>query len=76
MICVLNPDGNFLFANPNFLEALNYKENDLLNKNIRDIIDTYYLAKASISKEFNFSFSRITRSKRIELPVIAKDVAS
>ncbi|MGE5846439.1 MAG: PAS domain S-box protein, partial [Ignavibacteria bacterium] len=73
MICVLNPDGNFLFANPNFLEALNYKENELLNKNIRDIIDTYYLAKASISKEFNFSFSRITRSKRIELPVIAKD---
>ncbi|HVO74538.1 MAG TPA: PAS domain S-box protein [Ignavibacteriaceae bacterium] len=73
MICVLNPDGNFIFANPNFLEVLNYKENDLINKNIKDIIDTYYLAKASISKEFDLSFSKITRSKRIELPVITRD---
>jgi len=73
MICVLNPDGNFLFANPNFLEALNYKENEILNKNIKDILDTYFLAKASLSKELDFSFSRITRSKRMELPVITRD---
>lgn len=73
MICVLNPDGNFIFANPNFLEALSYKESEILDRNIKDIIDTYFLAKISISKEFNLSFSRITRSKRMELPVISRD---
>ncbi len=68
LICSMDLNGNITFANEKFISTIGYSNQELLTKNIKEIIDPDYLASHDIDiKAFDKE-----KSFPIEIPVIYK----
>ncbi|MGE5402279.1 MAG: PAS domain S-box protein [Ignavibacteriales bacterium] len=56
-ICNLDLNGNITYINPRFIKSFDYSEGELLQKNIRDLIDPEYLAATGSNLENLFDTS-------------------
>ena len=68
MICNVDQDGQILFANPAFLNRLDFAEEELLLKSFYDLIDKSYLE----NNIFDFRSFIGEDPKQIDLPIITK----
>ncbi len=66
LICNLDPDGTIIYANPKFIEALNFPESEIIQKNFKDFILPSYMEK----NDFKLKLFKENGSKRFELPVV------
>jgi len=49
LICNLDLNGNVIFVNPHFINTFGYTEGELLQKNIKDLIDPEFYSKGELS---------------------------
>lgn len=69
LICNADAYGNLIYANPAFLKAFKYSEEEILSRTVKDLLDPQFLFES----EFNLkSFEKIG-TKRIELRAKSKN---
>jgi PAS domain S-box-containing protein len=68
LICSFNTEGEITFANPSFLDYLNYKEHEITGKNILEIIHHEFL----FSSQFDLSSIENFTQKSLEIPLLTR----
>ena len=67
-ICTLDTRGRITYANPNLLDVFQYTENEIVNLDFTELIDSYYL----INEVFDLKSIAEKQLQTIELPLITK----
>ncbi len=67
-ICTLDLKGRITYANPSFMEAFQYKENEIIKLEFTELVDTYYLAKHRL----NLKSLAENGLQTVELPLVTK----
>lgn len=67
-ICTLDTTGRISYANPQFLSAFKYNEEEIIKLYFIDLIDSYYLMNTG----FNINDIRANKIKSLELPMTTK----
>jgi len=67
-ICTLDTTGKITYANPQFINAFMYNEDEIIKLYFIDLIDSYYLMNTG----FNINDIRDNKIKTLELPLTTK----